>query len=430
MSSLLIENITIVNPEESRKANVLFENGSIVEISDTPIESSAKVYDGTGKYLIPAGIDPHVHLALPTHAGPSCDDFLLGSKAALAGGTGALIDFVTPKRGQSLIEATKERLKEAEASEIPVKLHVGITWWDDSLDVEIESLIKNYGIKTFKVYMAYLDNIGLEVPEMHKAMESIASHGGIMALHAELGIEIMKLQYEFRQKDRLAAFNHPWTRPANVEFEAVQKALLMVEFTKCPIYFVHISTEESVQMIREAKAKGLPVFAETCPQYLLLDDEKYNGPFKDVAAFIMSPPLRREEDQKALWDGLKDGTIDTVATDHCPFTFEQKAVGKDDFMKIPNGAGGIYHRMGLLYTYGVLEGRLSMEEWVKVCSSNAAKLFEFSEFGKIEKGRSEVIVWDPEPEEFIGDTHPYSNADINAFSGLKIKGKAIKISEL
>lgn len=430
MSSLLIKNITIVNPDNSFKANVLFDDGSIVQISDRPIESNVKVYDGTGKYLIPAGIDPHVHLALPTPAGPSCDDFLLGSRAAVAGGTGALIDFVTPKRGQSLIEATKERQKEAEASEIPVKLHVGITWWDDGLDAEIESLINDYGIRTFKVYMAYLDSIGLEVPDIHKAMKSIAKHGGIMALHAELGIEIMKLQYEFRQKGRLAAFNHPWTRPANVEYEAVQKALMMVEFTKCPTYFVHISTAESVQMIREAKAKGLPVYAETCPQYLLLDDEKYNGVFNQVAPYIMSPPLRRKEDQEALWDGLKDGTIDTVATDHCPFTLKQKAVGKDDFMKIPNGAGGIYHRMGLLFTYGVLEGRLSMEEWVKVCSSNAAEIFDFNEFGKIEEGRVQAFIWNPEPEELIGDTHPYSNADINAFSGLKIKGKAIKISEL
>ena len=431
MAELLIKNIKIINPDSAVKADVLFEGEKIIKISETALESDGKVFDGKGKYLIPAGIDPHVHLALPTHAGPSCDDFLLGSRAALAGGTGALIDFVTPARGQSLIEATEARLKEAEASEIPVKLHVGITWWDDSLDAEIESLIKDYGIKTFKVYMAYLDNIGLEVPQMHQAMKSIAKHGGIMALHAELGIEIMKLQYEFMQKDRLAAFNHPWTRPPEVEFDAVQKALMLVEFTKCPTYFVHISTAESVQMIREAKAKGLPVYAETCPQYLLLDDEKYNGPFSQVAPYIMSPPLRSKENQAGLWEGLKDGTLDTVATDHCPFTLEQKKLGFDDFTKIPNGAGGIYHRMALLFTYGVLEGKLTLNEWVKVCSSNAANIFGFKNFGKIEEGKDvPVFVWDPEPEEIIGETHAYSNADINAYKGMRIKGKAIKISEL
>jgi dihydropyrimidinase len=355
----------------------------------------------------------------------------MGSKAAIAGGTGALIDFVTPKRGQSLIEATEARLKETEASSVPIKLHVGITWWDDSLDAEIEILIKDFGIKTFKVYMAYLDNIGLEVPEMHKAMESIAKHGGIMALHAELGIEILKLQYDFIQDGKTIAFYHQWSRPPYVEFEAVEKALLMVEFTKCPTYFVHLSTAESVQMIREAKAKGLPVYAETCPHYLLLDDQKYMGSFKEIAPYIMSPPLRPKKNQDALWAGLKDGTLDTISTDHCPFTMKQKSAGINDFTKIPNGVGGIYHRMGLIYTYGVLENRISLNECIKLCSSNAAEIFDFENYGNIEEGEdAPVFIWNPEPEEVIGDTHPYSNADTNLYKGLKIKGKAIKISEL
>ncbi len=430
MSSVLVRNIEIVNPDRIFWADVLFEDETIVKISEDSIESEAKVYDGTGKLLIPAGIDPHVHLSLPTHAGPSCDDFKTGSRAAIAGGTGALIDFVTPERGQSLIEATEARLKEAKVSEVPVKLHVGITWWDDSLDAEIESLIKDYGIKTFKVYMAYLDNIGLEVCDLHKAMKSIAAHGGIMALHAELGHEIAKIQHDFIETGRTAAFNHPWSRPAYCEFDAVEKALFYVSATQCTTYFVHISTAESVQLIRKAKAEGLPVYAETCPQYLLLDDEKYNGAFKDVAVFIMSPPLRPKENIDALWDALKDGTIDTVGTDHCPFTMKQKLHGYSDFTRIPNGAGGIYHRMALMYTYGVLNGDLTLGEWVQICSSNAAKIFEFNEFGKIEEGNTKAVIWDPEAEERIGDTHPYSHADINAFSGLKIKGKAIKISEL
>lgn len=431
MNKLLIKNIEIINPDRTFKADVLFDGDKIVQISENGIQSEANVYDGTGKYLIPAGIDPHVHLALPTPAGPSCDDFEMGSKAAIAGGTGALIDFVTPKRGQSLIEATKARLKETEASSIPIKLHVGITWWDDSLDAEIQTLIKDFGIKTFKVYMAYLDVIGLEVPQMHKAMESIAKHGGIMALHAELGIEILKLQYDFIQDGKTIAFYHQWSRPPYVEFEAVEKALLMVEFTKCPIYFVHLSTAESVQMIREAKAKGLPVYAETCPHYLLLDDEKYIGPFREVAPYIMSPPLRPKKNQDALWAGLKDGTIDTISTDHCPFTLQQKSAGINDFTKIPNGVGGIYHRMGLIYTYGVLENRISLNEWIKLSSSNAAEIFDFENYGKIEEGKDEpVFIWDPEPEEVIGDSHPFSNADTNVYKDLKIKGKAIKISEL
>lgn len=425
--SILYKNVHVINPTHDFDADVLIIDGiidCISEMDSLNIEVD-EIIDCTGKYLIPAGIDPHVHLSLPTPAGLSCDDFVMGSKAAIGGGTGALIDFVTPKRGESLIEATKNRLKESLNSEVPIKLHVGITWWDASLDLEIERLRKDFGIKSFKVYLAYLDSIGINFNELKEVMKTVKKHGGVLAIHAEEGVLIDRLRHDFIQSAKTSSQYHVLSRPHESEFRAVEKVLLMVESTKCPTYFVHISTAESVQMIREAKAKGLPVYAETCPQYLLLDDSVYKKAFNESAAYIISPPLRKKEDQEALWAALKDGTLDCVATDHCPFTMEQKRFGVDDFTKIPNGAGGIYHRMGLMYTYGVLKNRISLQEWIRVCSSNAADIFSFEGFGSIEEGLSTpLVLWNPNIKAIIDKVNSFSNADMNIYEGFEILGQA------
>lgn len=430
MGFILIKNTTIVNPDHIFAADVLIHNNVVESIAapNTLTVNSGEIIDGTGQYLIPAGIDPHVHLQLPTPAGPSCDDFALGSGAAIAGGNGALIDFVTPARGESLIEALKKRQIESKKSPIPVKLHVGITWWSKSVAEEISTLVNSYGVISFKIYLAYRDTIGLSFDELREAMKCIQKLNAIVAIHAEEGDKIKQLRQEFVSQGKTAPRFHALTRPAETEYNAVQKVIDLVRETQCKTYLVHMSTAESVALIREAKKEGLPLFAETCPQYLLLDDSVYSKPEPDVFAYIISPPIRTKADNIALWEGLADGTIDCVATDHCPFTLAQKMAGKDDFTKIPNGAGGIKHRMSLMFTYGVLEKRISLQQWIRITSTNAAKIFGFDHFGRIETGfRAHLVLWQPQGIDHINLANSFTNADIGIYNNFEIAGHSITL---
>lgn len=425
MNTYFVNNVTIVNPDHIFAADVLIR-GKVVESIASPntlTVNSDVIIDGTGQYLIPLGVDPHVHLNLPTPAGPSCDNFELGGRAAIAGGTGALIDFVTPARGESLIDAFLKRKKESESCPIPVKLHVGVTWWSKSVEEEITTLVNDYGVKSFKIYLAYRETIGLSFEELTDAMKCIRKNSAVVAIHAEEGDKIKQLRQEFVSQGNTAPRYHALTRPAETEYNAVKKVIDIVRDTQCTTYLVHMSTAESVAFIREAKNEGLPLFAETCPQYLLLDDSVYSKPEPDVFAYIISPPIRTKVDTDALWEGLADGTIDCVSTDHCPFTLAQKLAGKDDFTKIPNGAGGIKHRMSLLFTYGVLQKRISLEQWVRLTSTNAAKIFGFEHFGKIETGLpANLVLWQPEGVDHIGVSNSLSNANISIYNNFEIAG--------
>lgn len=428
MDSILIKNVTIVNPGRIFAADVFIRDfvvDKIAELGSLDLPDG-KVIDGTGQYLIPSGIDPHVHLQLPTPAGPSCDDFELGGRAAIAGGTGALIDFVTPMRGESLIDAYLKRKKESESCSIPVKLHVGVTWWSKSVAEDISTLVNSYGVKSFKIYLAYLDTIGLNFDELRGAMKCIQKLNAIVAIHAEEGDKIKQLRQEFVSQGKTAPRFHALTRPAETEYNAVQKVIDLVRETQCKTYLVHMSTAESVKMIRAAKDEGLPLFAETCPQYLLLDESVYEKPEPDVFAFILSPPIRTSADSEALWKGLADGSIDCVSTDHCPFTLQQKMAGKNNFTQIPNGAGSLQYRSGLLFTYGVLKNRISLQQWVQLCSSNAAQIFGFHDMGSVsEKSNSKVVLWNPNVQSVILIPNPLTQADIHIFNNFTIFGQPV-----
>ncbi len=425
--TLLIKNGIVVNADESRRADVLIEKGKILRMA-AEINLTAKgmttVLDANGHYLFPGGIDPHVHMHLPTAAGYSSDDFHSGSKAALFGGTTTLIDFVTPQRDQMLCEALDKRKQEAANCLTDYSFHVSPVKWRSSLPEEIKHCIEKEGITSFKVYMAYKDSIGLEDPDLKRVMQAVANAGGMVTIHCEEGDEIEALRNRFYQEGKRSPAFHPLSRPPEAEANAVKKAIGMAADTGCPLYIVHVSSSLSLQHIAKAQQNGQKVFAETCPPYLLLNDTKYNTPFEQSAPFVLSPPLRKKRDNAALWKALNDHTLQTTGTDHCPFMMEQKRLGKEDFRKIANGAGGVEHRLGLLYTYGVLQNRININRFVALTSANAAKIFGlYPQKGVLAEGSdADVVIWNPEAGYTLSAETHHMHCDTDIFEGFEITG--------
>lgn len=417
---ILIKNGLIAGTNSDIQSDIFIENGKITIIGQSLISRDMpdRIIDAAGKYIFPGGIDPHVHLQLPTPAGFSSDDFYSGSRAALFGGTTAIIDFVTPQRGQSLVKALKLRQKEAESALIDFSFHVSPVDFHQNIENEIRECVRQ-GITSFKIYLAYKNTIGLEDEDILKVLKTVGKLGGIVTAHCEMGDEIEKLQNIFTENGQTSPFYHALSRPDVAEADAVQKLIGLAAVADCPVYVVHVSAARSLDYINKAQQNGQPVFAETCPHYLLLDDSKYVSAFEETAPFVISPPLRKKEDQKALWEAISEGIIQTVGTDHCPFNLAQKAAGKNDFRKIPNGAGGVEHRMTLLFTYGVLEKRISLSKFVEITSTNAARIFGiFPDRGQIAVGAdADLVIWNPATENVISTKNHHQNCDSEIFEG-------------
>jgi len=429
MSQLLIINGKIINSDSSLNSDIAVSEGVITEVGH--LNPSAfpgyQIIDARGKYIFPGGIDPHVHLELPTTAGPSCDDFLSGSKAAIAGGTTFLVDFVTPSRGQSLMKALAFRLKESNKCLVDYTLHMGITWFDETIPEQMEWCVNEVGIKSFKAYLAYKGSIGIEYWELEQVMKKAASLNAIVLVHCEEGDVILQNQKSFISKGNTEPLYHALSRPVESESESVRKVIDLCRKTGCKTYIVHTSTTKSLEYIREAKKEGLPLFCETCPQYLLLDESVYSKPLPDSLKYVISPPIRSKRDQASLWKALADGTVDVISTDHCPFnTKGQKDVGINDFTKIPNGAGGIENRLALLYTYGVLTKKITLQQFVGLTSTNVARIFElYPQKGAVEVGSdADLVIWNPEVKSVISVKSQIQQCDSNIYEGLTIQGKA------
>lgn len=424
--NILIRNGIVVNSAGTIPADVLTEEGRISLIGHVTENSGAdRVINATGMYILPGGVDPHVHMHLPTAAGYSSDDFLTGSRAALFGGTTTIIDFVTPDRGESLPHALEKRMREAENSMTDYSFHVSPVEWRNSTADEISECIR-MGVTSFKIYMAYKKTIGLDDAYLLKVMTTVGKTGGTVTVHCEDGDEIEFLREKHYKDNHTSPIYHALSRPSRLEAAAVKKAIELAAKASCPLYIVHVSSEESLLHIRLARSKGQTVYGETCPQYLLLDDTKYTGTFGQTAPYVMSPPLRTTEDSIALWDGLADGSLSTVGTDHCPFTMAQKRAGIDDFRKIPGGAGGVEHRLSLLYTYGLLTKRLTFDQMVNIVSSTPSEVFgTFPRKGALMEGSdADIVIWNPEPESIISAKSHHMNCDINIYEGIPIKGRA------
>jgi dihydropyrimidinase len=421
---LLIKNGTVTGSSDTNVIDVMIHNGLIVRTGPGLAEDGAdRIIDACGMFILPGGVDPHVHMHLPAAGGFSSDDFFTGSRAALYGGTTTIIDFVTPSRGESLTKALEKRKSEAGNSLADYAFHVSPVEWRDSTGDEIMECIK-MGVTSFKVYMAYKKTVGLNDEDLFKVLSAVGKAGGIVTVHCEEGDEIENLRDRYYRSNHTSPLYHALSRPANLEAAAVKKAIDLAAKAGCPLYIVHVSSAESLKFIREAHARKQPVHAETCPQYLLLDNTKYTGTFEQTAPFVISPPLRTPGDNDALWDAITDGTISTLGTDHCPFTMDQKRAGINDFRMIPGGAGGVEHRLNLLHTHGLLTKRLNINQMVNLFSAEPAGIFGlFPRKGVIRVGSdADLVIWNPKHDSVISANTHHMHSDINIYEGMTVRG--------
>ncbi len=424
----LIKNGNIILSNRILKGDLLIDNEKISEVSPLiKADSNIIAINAEGRYIIPAGVDAHVHMHLITPSGFSSDDFYTGSIAAYFGGTTSFIDFVTPNKNESLIEAMEKRLADGSISLCDYALHMSITSWNETVSKEMEICVKRYGIQSFKTYLAYKGVIGIEYSDLESVMLRAKSLNVMVTVHCEEGDEIIKRQKDFIHEGKTAPLYHALSRTSEVESDSVKKVVDLAGKTGCATYIVHTSTAESIKYITNAQSRGVNVYSETCPQYLVLDDKVYEKTLEESLKYVISPPIRKKHDSETLWTALKNKNCKVVATDHCPFnTSGQKDVGKNDFTKIPNGAGGIEHRLALLYTYGVLENKISLFDWVELCSANPAKIFGlYPRKGSIEPGAdADIVIWNPDIKTVISKSTHHQNCDSNVYEGMKIKGQA------
>jgi len=427
--NILIKQGRIITPNKDFIGDIYISNGKITNIDThiSGVQQNVIILDARNKLVIPGGIDAHVHMHLYTPAGYSSDDFYTGSLAALRGGTTSMIDFVTPNKHQSLIEALKERIKEANNALCNYRFHMSITSWDEHTAEEMKQCVEQYGIRSFKTYLAYKGSIGIEYDELEKVMQTAYKLNALVTVHAEEGDIILENQHKFIQNGQTSPYYHALSRPADVEAKAVEKVITLSEKTGCTTYIVHTSAADSIKKIKAAQKRGIPIYAETCPQYLLLNEQVYQKAIDEALKYVISPPIRNTTDQQELWKAIAEGVVSVIATDHCPFnTYGQKDVGLTNFTKIPNGAGGVEHRMALLYTYGVLGGKMTIKQWIELCCTNPAKIFGISpQKGVLEVGSdADIVIWNPDTENIISAKTHHQNCDSNIYEGFKIFGQA------
>lgn len=422
---LLIRNGTLVNADGRRPADVYCEDGLIARIEEG-IEPRAgdEEIDAAGRYVIPGGVDPHVHLSLRVAGTVSADDFVSGTAAALAGGTTTVIDFVHPERGENWIEALAERRREAEGALADYALHMAITWWGEPSRDWVRRCVEREGIPSFKTYMAYQDTVGLRDADLLRAMEAVAEAGGTVIVHAEHADLVEHLRERFAARGDLAPRFHALSRPPAAEGEATARAIVLAAATGVRLYVFHVTCRDAVEAIGRARWQGLPVAAETCPHYLLLDDSRYDGPGFEGADYVCAPPLRPRAHQEALWEGLGAGILDVVSTDHCPFDRGQRRRGERDFRLIPGGLAGVEHRLTLLFHHGVAEGRLSLERFVDLVAAAPARLFGlYPRKGAIVVGSdADLVVWDADARQTLSAATHHHRCDSSPFEGFEVSG--------
>ena len=424
--SLLIKGGTVVTADQSFLADVYCVDGKIAQVGlGLTVPADTEVIDASEQYVMPGGIDPHTHMQLPFMGTVASEDFYSGTAAGLAGGTTCIIDFVIPAPGTSLMSAFHQWREWAEKSVSDYAFHVAVTWWDDSVAADMETLVKEHGVNSFKHFMAYkgaiMANDEILVNSFSKAWEL----GALPTVHAENGELVYQLQKKLLAMGITGPEGHPQSRPPEVEGEAANRAIRIAQALKTPVYLVHVSAEESLEAVTRARSEGQRVFGEVLAGHLLIDESVYrNKDFDVAAAHVMSPPFRPKKAQDALWKGLQSGNLQTTATDHCCFCADQKAAGKDDFTKIPNGTAGIENRMEVLWNAGVNTGRLTMNEFVKVTSTNAAQIFNmYPRKGAIAAGSdADIVVWDPKGKKTISAKTHHQNIDYNNFEGMEVTG--------
>ena len=426
--TVLIKGGTVVNADRSFRADVLCEDGQITAVGEgLEAPSGATVVDAGGQYVMPGGIDPHTHMQLPFMGTVASEDFYSGTAAGLAGGTTMIIDFVIPAPQSSILGAYHQWREWAEKSVADYSFHVAITWWDESVHADMGTLVAEHGVNSFKHFMAYKNAIMCDDETLVNSFTRARELGAIATVHAENGDLVFRLQKDVFEKGITGPEGHPLSRPPEVEGEAANRAIRIAEVLKVPLYVVHNSCRRSLEAITRARNEGQRVYGEVLAGHLLIDDSVYqNTDFETAAAHVMSPPFRSTEHQDALWRGLQSGNLQTTATDHCCFCADQKAAGKDDFRMIPNGTGGVENRLEVLWHHGVRTGKLTMNEFVKVTSTNTAQIFNiYPRKGSVSVGAdADIVVWDPEASKTISAKTHKQNVDYYIFECMTVIGCA------
>jgi len=426
--ALLIQHGTVVTADSTTAADVLIEDSTIREVRAGIPADGHTLVDASNLLVLPGGIDAHTHLDMPFGGTTSADDFETGTRAAAIGGTTTIVDFAIQTKGTKMRAALDTWWKKAEGKAcIDYGLHMIVTDLGTSGLEDMDDLVRE-GVASFKLFMAYPNVLMVDDATIFKALQQTSKNGALICMHAENGSVIDVIVRQTLAEGKTAPIYHALTRPTVAEAEAVQRAIAMAEIAGAPVYIVHLSSEDALNQVREARDRGLPAFAETCPQYLLLSiEDQMPGKSFEEAKYVFTPPLREKKNQARLWDGLKHDHLQVVSTDHCPFCFaDQKALGKDDFTKIPNGGPGIENRMQLIHHHGVNSGRLSLNRFVEITSTAPARIFGmYPRKGTIAPGSdADIVLWDPKAPHTISAATHNMRCDYSMFEGFQVRGNA------
>lgn len=422
----IIRNGSVVTATDTYLADVAITNGKIAAIgANLPTQNATEILDASNKLVMPGGIDVHTHLDMPFGGTTSADDFETGTRAAAFGGTTTLIDFAIQYKGQPLRQAFDTWMSKASSKAVcDYAFHCIVTDVSGGQLAEMNDLVHE-GVTSFKLFMAYPGVFMLDDGSIFKALQTTAKNGGLVCMHAENGSAIDVIVQQALAEGKKAPKYHALTRPTTAEAEATARAIALAEMAGAPIYIVHLSCNDALEKVREARDRGLPVYAETCPQYLYLSIENFDAPGFEGAKYVFTPPLREKWHQEKLWNGLKCDHLQVVSTDHCPFCFkEQKELGRDDFTKIPNGGPGVEHRMSLIYSGGVASGRFSANRFVELVSTTPARLFGlYPRKGTIAVGSdADLVIFDPERKHTISAKSHHMRVDYSMFEGIQVTG--------
>ncbi len=426
--SVLIKNGRVITAVDDYMGDVYIENETVSLIGKNLEVEADEVIDASGKYLFPGGLDPHTHLDMPFGGTTSADDFETGTRAAAHGGTTTLIDFAIQTKGHSTLEALDTWHAKADGkTAIDYGFHMIVTDLEDNRVHEMK-MLADAGVTSYKLFMAYPGVLYVDDGTIYRAMRQAGENGTVVCMHAENGIVIDEIVKIALAEGKTEPKYHALTRPTRMEAEGVHRAISIAEVAQVPVYIVHLSSSDALEQVMLARNRGVHAFAETCPQYLFLDDSYYEQEGFEGAKYVMTPALREKWNQDELWKGLRFGDLQSISTDHCPFCFkDQKILGINDFSKIPNGGPGVENRMSLVYNGGVNSGRISLNKFVELTSTAAAKTFGlFPKKGTIAVGSdADIVIFDPHRKETISInnacTH-HMRVDYNAYEGFEVTG--------
>jgi dihydropyrimidinase len=439
VSATLIRNGRVITASDDYLADVLLKDGVVHAIGQQlQVGEDVAIVDASGLYVLPGGVDTHVHLENVIGPTVTCDTFASGTRAAAFGGTTTVVDFALQTGDDSPLAAIARAQRSAEAQvNVDYSLHCIVTRVDKQVLADVRHAMRHEGVTSFKMFMAYPGVMMADDAAIFQMLRQVGADGGMVALHAENGTVIDLLIKEALEAGHTAPRYHAMTRPALLEGEATHRGIRLAELAQAPIYFVHVSSNEALKHIVAARDEGIPVFAETCPHYLLFDDSVYASDDFEIAKYVMTPPLRTPDDQKHLWRALRYDDLQVIATDHCPFCMKeghlgyrmQKMRGAKDFSLIPNGAPGIETRLVSLFDIGVMQGKLSLNRFVQLTSTTPAKLFGlFPKKGTIAVGSdADVVLFDPAATQTVHAEHLHSHCDYTLLEGRSLRGKVEKV---